>query len=63
MRNTHGGTLLPNDPVMWWRESYRRDTDSFERAHGRRPESLHELSEWLQPSPIRVEPSPCEELK
>jgi hypothetical protein len=56
MTTTQSGTLLPKDPVTWWRESYQRDTDAFERAHGRRPETLHELTKWLRPLPIRVEP-------
>ena len=58
MTTTHSSTLLPKDPVTWWRESYQRDTDAFVRAHGRRPESLHELSSWLRPMPIRSEPLP-----
>jgi hypothetical protein len=45
---------LPQDPVAWWRESYRRDTEAFERAHGRRPRSMLELARWLQPLPIRA---------
>jgi hypothetical protein len=42
--------------VAWWRNSYQRDRDAFERAHGRRPETLLELSSWLQRIPIRADP-------
>jgi hypothetical protein len=44
----------PTDPVLWWRNSYQRDHDAFQLAHGRRPESLLELSEWLSPIPLRA---------
>jgi hypothetical protein len=53
-----GSTPLPTDPVAWWRNSYQRDRDAFERAHGRRPETLLELSTWLSRIPIRAEPRP-----
>ena len=49
---------LPKDPVTWWRESFQRDTDAFERAHGRRHVSMLELSRWLAPSPIRTPRNP-----
>ena len=61
MTTTQSSTLLPKDPVTWWRESYQRDTDAFERAHGRRPESLHELTNWLRPALTRSERLPREE--
>jgi hypothetical protein len=53
--NTHGRSHFPTDPVTWWRMSHERDLDSFARSHGRKPESLHELSKWLKPAPVRTE--------
>lgn len=47
-------SMLPKDPVTWWREAFERDTDAFERAHGRRPMSMWELSRWLTPSQMRT---------
>jgi hypothetical protein len=43
-------STLPKDPVTWWRECYQRDNDAFERAHGRQPRSMLELSRWLTPT-------------
>jgi len=48
----------PIDPVVWWRDSFERDQDAFERAHGRRAETWLELSKWLPPIPIRAERRP-----
>jgi hypothetical protein len=42
-------SALPKDPVTWWRECHQRDNDAFERAHGRQPRSMLELSRWLAP--------------
>jgi hypothetical protein len=47
-------SLLPKDPVTWWRECYERDNEAFERAHGRQPTSMLELSRWLSPAPNRL---------
>jgi hypothetical protein len=51
-------TELPRDHVAWWRDSFQRDTEAFERAHGRRPKSLFELVRWLQPLPARALKAP-----
>jgi len=48
----------PSDPVLWWRNSFQRDQEAFERAHGRRPETWLELSRWLPPIPIRADRRP-----
>jgi hypothetical protein len=49
---------MPQDHVAWWRESFQRDNEAFERAHGRRPKSMFELVRWLQPLPIRTGRTP-----
>jgi len=55
---TRDDQQLPSDPVLWWRNSFQRDQEAFERAHGRRPETWLELAKWLPPIPIRADRRP-----
>ena len=52
---TQSRSDTPADLVTWWRASHQRDLESFARTHGRPPDSLNELSNWLKPPPIRSE--------
>jgi len=51
-----GETEAPHT-LAWWRESYERDREEFEREHGRPPDSLYELSIWIARRSERTERS------